>query len=262
MRSLGLCLLLSFSLFTLAPDANAMTQSFGFVGPIQGEDGFVADVDLMFDFDPTCTTGCTLGIMVTYNDVGGIPDQGKAFSTVVFSVSGGSITFDRSNSQVLAETLVGSDLGSVVIPMVGSAYDVTPQFALDPAVALGPGYGTIALGSVGDILFGLDTLGNADLLPGTPIGELNPPDGWPYTLVDASTTGFKNNGNKFDVLIQTKWTASLAYDGQISGVTNVSPLFGTDGAPLIPEPSAAHLFPIGLLVAGVAYRRRRSRAAA
>ena len=260
MRLLGRLLLLTWMILPLAQDARAMTQSFGFMAPIQGEGGFVADVDLVFDFDPTCASGCTLGIMVTYNDVGGIPDQGKAFSTVLFSVDG-SASFDRSGSQVLAETLVGSDAGSVVLPMVGGAYDVSPHFALDPAVVLGPGYGTIALGSVGDILFGLDTLGTSDLLPGTPSLELNPPDGWPYTLVDASTTGFKNNGNKADVLIQTKWSASLAYDGQIRGVENVAPLFGTDGAPLIPEPSALHLFPIGLLVAGIAYRARRPRTA-
>ncbi|MBW2316542.1 MAG: hypothetical protein JRH10_20455 [Deltaproteobacteria bacterium] len=262
MRSLGLLLLLSLSFFPLAQDAGAVTQSFGFVAPIAGEGGFVADVDLVFDFDETCTTGCTLGIMATYNDVGGIPDQGKAFSTVLFSVvSRGSITFDRSASQVLAETLVGTDVGSVTLPMVGSAYDVSPHFAFDPAVVLGPGYGTIALGSVGDILFGVDTLGNGDLLPGTPSGEDNPPDGWPYTLVDASSTGF-NKGNKFDVVIQTTWTASLAYEGQLSGVTNVAPLFGTDGAPVIPEPSAMHLFPIGLLVAAAARHGQRRRTVA
>jgi hypothetical protein len=272
----------------LALPAGATSLSLHLTGVAVPEDpGILADVTLAFDFDPICTTGCTLRIGLTYNDVngsGGLHSSAQALTGVVWDAAG-TLVVSRSGSSLIAPALVGShgaearsDLPDLTRDGV-SGDDVTGHWAFrddfDSALAddvspvFGP-LGRFVLSSVGDpSAFGETTsaVGRDDRLPGVIAdAEGNPPDGIPFGIVDPDTTDVE--GNKDRVLAQGSTTAFLAYDGTLESVGNVVALFGTDGVAfhsngtLVPEPGTAGFVALGLL--GLATRarvRRRSRLA-
>jgi hypothetical protein len=145
--------------------------------------------------------------------------------------------------------------------------DFDPAYDGDVPSVFGP-LGRFVLASVGNLTaFGATTspVGRHDLLPGVISSvEANPPDGIPFGIVDPDTVDLV--GNRDRVLAQGSVTAFLAYDGSLTGISNVSALFGTDGVAfdgngmLVPEPGTAWLVAMGLL--GLATRagvRRGSR---
>ena len=75
---------------------------------------------------------------------------------------------------------------------------------------------------------------------------------------DLTADGFPTNGP----LVQNQMVFSLDITGEtltMNDITNVAVLFGTDGAPLIPEPGSVTLFTTGMLVVGSLIRRERRR---
>jgi hypothetical protein len=264
----------------LALPAGATSLSLHLTGVAVPEDpGILADVTLAFDFDPTCTTGCTLRIGLTYNDVngsGGLHSSAQALTGVVWDAAG-TLVVSRSGSSLIAPALVGShgaearsDLPDLTRDGV-SGDDVTGHWAFrddfDSALAddvspvFGP-LGRFVLSSVGNLsAFGETTsaVGRHDRLPGVIAdAERNPPDGIPFGIVDPDTTDVA--GNKDRVLAQGSTTAFLAYDGTLESIGNVVALFGTDGVAfrsngtLVPEPGTAGFVALGLL--GLATRAR------
>jgi hypothetical protein len=260
-----LILTLVFAAAVLCPGAAlAYSQTFDFSGsPIVGEDeNFTPDVSIQFTYDTACSGSCSLEIMMTYNDSGGLSTIGETLAGVHFDVMG-SLVF-AGTGVVMAEDYVGSGAAEALSDL---GLNVTGHYALGQANVFGvDGY---AFGSVGDINFGEATLGAANLLPGTISGvEPNPPNGTDFSIVDPNAIpnsgGFQAPVNpnpsehQLGVWIQNSITASLNYDGSLgeNAIVDVTPYFGTDGAP-IPEPSSALLYAAGLLVVGRATRRRR-----
>lgn len=76
----------------------------------------------------------------------------------------------------------------------------------------------------------------------------------------ATCSTFANGANK-GPLVQNQmvltWEVDTTFD--VNQIGNVQPLYGTDGAPLIPEPTSVLLFAVGLFVTGRAVSRARRR---
>ena len=130
---------------------------------------------------------------------------------------------------------------------------------LNPAIVVA-GKGTHALSSVGDLFNGLATMGVIQLFPGTTSTvEPVPPDGSRFGIIDADSS---SGGGGWPVgslaYVQDEIVATLLYEGTLTGLENVEPLYGTDGNPLVPEPSTALLLGAGLLGLAVFGRRRKA----
>lgn len=257
----------------IAGPAQAVSQSFGFSGFTLPDDdtGFEPDVTLTFGFDPSCTTGCTLRIDLSYNESGNMNAAQQALAGVTFDPNG-SITVNPGSSTVLAPTLVGSQAATAISELSNTTIDsvsgeiVSGHWAfrddlengLDPSVPVAfDGLGNYALSSVGDISFGgvkVDVMGMEYLLTGTTSSvEPSPPNGIPFAIVDPNTTNLA--GTADTTLAQSLTVAFLNYDGSLESIGNVRPHFGTDG--VVPEPATAALFGLGLF--GLAALGRRPR---
>jgi len=268
------------SALALAGPAAATSLSFHIAGVAVPEDpGILANVVLAFDFDPTCSSGCTLRVDLTYQDVNGdrgLHSAAQALTGVAWDAAG-SLDVSRAGSVLIAPLLVGSHApaASAHLPDLtldgvsgdavtghwafrddfDSALDADVPSAFDPL-------GRFVLASVRNLTaFGTTSraLGRHDLFPGVIARtERNPPDGIPFGIVDPDTLDLV--GRRDRVLAQGSTTAFLAYDGSLTGISNVSALFGTDGVAfdrngvLVPEPGTAGLVAMGLL--GLATRAR------
>ena len=116
--------------------------------------------------------------------------------------------------------------------------------------ALGP-LGSFGIGAVGDINFGLDTFGTPDRFD-TSTNLFGPasPDGIDASIVGPNVNfladGFPTQGP----LVQNQMVFIFDISGGTllaSDITNVQPLFGTDGATLVPEPTTIVLLGLGLI---------------
>ena len=255
------------ALVAIALPLSALADTAGgnFTGTV---DGFDYDIDAMFSWDESCSSDCELQIMLTYNssDPSPLNSIGQTLAGVTWDTAG-SASFDRSLSQVLAESFVGAGSAQATSDLsTADGLDVSGHYAYKGDLNV-DGLGMHILSSVGDVNFGEDSVGTADLLPGFISSvENNPPNGTEFTIVtDATCTAGTCNGlnggfqDGLDrVWIQNSIKASLAYDGGIEGISNIVPIFGTDGkfeGP-IPEPTAALLYGVGLVVFGAARRLR------
>lgn len=270
----------------LGSPAGATTMlSFNFSGQINGEDpGFTADVTIDFEFDETCmTSSCVLEVTLTYNSSGGLSAIGQTFSGVVFDAEDqNAANFDLDvtlgNSTVSAESLVGagsddalSDFGNPP----NSNVDVSGHWGFVSGYSSSnpPPFGSNVLSSVGDVAPDTDVLGNGDLFAGTISGvEPNPPDGTSFSIVDPDTActgppgsptcgsltgGFQDSENR--VWIQSSAVAMLEYDGtthKLTDILNVTPIFGTEGNHMVPEPGVVALVVLGLAGLGAIGSRR------
>jgi hypothetical protein len=260
---------LALSLASGSP-AHAVPLIFNFASPIPGE-SVTPDTTLTFEFDEMCTMDCELTVTLSYNDSGGLTAIGQTLSGVVFDAVG-MITFQiNTEHSVIAEMLVGAGSAQALTDFGGVAnsdVDVSGHWAFGTVTV--PDGGNYALSSVGDIFNGADTLGNADLLTGTIATnvEANPPDGTSFSIVDPNTCqpgtcdglsgGFQDGQGR--AWIQSSVTATLVYDGELLGIDNATPIFGTTGTPPIPEPSSYIVFALGTIVAGSAAAASRRRA--
>ena len=228
-------------------------------------DGFEVDVTAEFSWDSSCTSNCELEIAMTYNDVSGLNSIGQTFSGITWDQDG-SAMIDKDLSQVLAESFVGAGSAQATADLTtADGLDVSGHYAYKGDLNV-DGLGLHILSSVGDVNFGEDTVGTADLLPGFISSvENNPPNGTQFSIVDDSTcsagTCDGQNGGFQDRLgrawIQNSVTALMYYEGELEDINNIVAIFGTDGVTgPIPEPSAALLYGVGLVVFGAARRYR------
>ena len=262
----------------LAGNASATTVTFNF-GPqpiLLGDNpGFLVNATAIFDFDPVCIgtdpSFCGLQITLRYNPTvpangAGLPSQGEVLTGLLFEPSGSADFRDGPpgppipfGGVVGAKTLVGNgnliaagELGTVTIGSAVNYIDVSGHWGLNPNVDAPPGFGSHLLGSVGDILIALNmtsnTLGSMHLFPGvTSSVEPSPPDGSQFGILDLNSIpngGFPAGNLAY---VQDEIVANIFYTGTLTGVNLVDGVFGTEGNPLVPEPSTATLVGFGLL---------------
>jgi hypothetical protein len=272
----SLIFLLTLSSLIISGVASATTASFNFSGFTVPDDdsGIEPDVSATFTWNDACTVGCTLELGLQYNDVGGLVSPAHILAGVTWDVVG-AMNVDPSISIVLAPTLVGGSAATAISDLPGpttigsvTGAEVTGHWAYrddlvngsDPTVPVEwDSLGDFVLSSVGDIQFAgiqSDQTGFDHLLPGVISSvELNPTNGQPFAIVDPNTTSVSGvQGNI--VFAQGSITAFLRYDGQLSDIDNVTPLFSTNGVAIIPEPSTALLLGMGLAGLGAVRRRR------
>ncbi len=143
--------------------------------------------------------------------------------------------------------------------------DLSGEWGFKDDVSAGT-LGSFGISSVGDILLGADSFGPGDRFDTTmnlfppPSGSLNGSDASIVgpNITDFSVDGFASQGP----FVQNEMVFRLLISGEpltMDDITNVQVLFGSDGAPLapVPEPTAALLFGIGVVLMGERVRRQR-----
>jgi hypothetical protein len=262
----------------LAGSASALTVSESFNNVLLPDDdsGLAPDVTASFTFDPLCDGDldvCTVDIQLTYNALrdtnnGGVDTASSSYahvlSGVIWGVVGSNFSVVTASSTVTAEQLVGGGVdGGAGFPTSGTT-DISGHYGFRDDLAI-TDLGSYILSSVGDVTAGgttnIDVVGVDNLLPGAFYSgaESNPPNGNPFATLNDATSAFLNQyGDDSDgVWNQNTLSASLRYTGTLSEVTDISPLFGTDG--VVPEPSTALLLGAGLTCLGIRARRRNKR---
>jgi hypothetical protein len=234
-----------------------------------------------FEFDETCvgTVGneCGLLLGLRYDASGPLPSQGEVLTGVLFEPLGsadfrdgppGNVPFGGS---VGGESLVGNgnviaggELGGVTIS--GANYfDLSSHWGLNPAMVVPGAFGSHYFASVGDALAGLNltssTLSSGQLFGNSPSSlEPLPPNGSLFGIAALNQTvggsGFPSGNLAY---AQDEVVANILYVGTLTGVDLVRPTFGTEGNPVVPEPSTAVLLGGGLLVLLRVARRARRR---
>jgi hypothetical protein len=276
--------LLGLAVFGWPTSGSATTMlSFTYSGEIIGGEnpGFIANATVVFEFDETCvgTVGneCGLQLTLRYDASGPLPSQGEVLTGVLFEPLGsadfrdgppGNVPFGGvvggENLVGNGNVIAGGELGGVIIS--GTNYfDVSSHWGLNPAMAVPSAYGSHYFASVGDVLAGMNvttsTLGSAQLFGNSPSSlEPLPPNGSFFGIVALNQTvggsGFPMGNIAY---VQDEVVANILYLGTLDGIDLVRPTFGTEGNPVVPEPSTALLLGGGLLVLMGAARRARAR---
>jgi hypothetical protein len=248
-------------------------------------DSFTVTTDVTWSFDDQCLSNCTLHFTLTNSTVGQLQTIGQTLSGITFEPDS-AITIDRTQSTVMVDAtlpdpgdiLVGS--GSAVATgelLSGTMIDITRHWGFDlliePVMETGGSgmLGSYVVSSVGDVVNGGPNeglIGTGDLFTSGILSsvEPSPPNGTPFSIVNNATCsagtcgtlgeGFQDSHNRTWVQ-DTVWI-SLNYDGQLTSLSKVEPIFGTDGLPnfVVPGPGVTSLFLLGAL--GLfGYGRRR-----
>jgi hypothetical protein len=233
------------------------------------DSGIAPHVTATFSWDDVCVANCTLRIDMDYLDSNGgqgLKSNAQGYAGVTWDMLGGAALGDQTNADVISPTLVGGqsataiiDLNDITIDGVSGEETTAHWGVRTDLTSILPLAGTNILSSVGDVTLGplttIDFMGVDSLLTGgeTSSVESNPPDGIPFSIVDPFTTMLAGEAGDV-VLAQSTTTAFLIYDGSLTGIDNVQPLFGTDGV-MVPEPGTGLLIAIALV--GVLVRRAR-----
>jgi hypothetical protein len=229
--------------------------TFSWSGQIQGEDpNFTATGTATFYYDGAGTL--TLTMTNTTSDLTTSP--GEVLTGLTWDDPQG-FTYDPI-SAVLGSTsmLVGMDAGSYP-----GLTDLSGEWGFIDDLN-DPMLGSFAVGSMGDVNFH-EGFGPNDRFDTTsnpfppPSGSLNGISGGIVNDNFCDTCATFMNGNDKGPLVQDtmvlSWNVDPDFD--VEQITNVVPLFGTDGAPLIPEPTSVLLFAVGMLFTAQAVNRRR-----
>jgi hypothetical protein len=176
------------------------------------------------------------------------------------------VYWDITTASVLtAETAMIGDDSALVGFGLTLDEDLSGEWGFKDDVSAGT-LGSFGISSVGDILLGADSFGPDDrfntdmnLFPPSS-GSLNGSDASIVgpNITDFSVDGFASQGP----FVQNEMVFLLSISGDpltMDQIENVQVLFGSDGAPLVPvpEPTAALLFGIGVVLMGERVRRQR-----
>jgi len=257
------CSLLLGLALVLASYVPARAVQFEWSGlPIVGEDpSFIPTGNAQFDI----ISGTTLRLTLT-NTSPLILSIGQALSGLTWDIT-------PLVSLTPVSALIAS--GSLLVG-VGSTSDtdLSGEWAFQDDILAGGGLGSFGIGAMGDINFGADSFGPGDRfndtaslnLFGPPSGSLNGIGGAIVgPSVDLFSDGFTSQGPLVQGFDGTNTTpGQMVFNWGITGafpladITNVQPLFGTDGAPAVPEPSTILLLGSGLAVLGFLRWRRKA----
>jgi hypothetical protein len=178
------------------------------------------------------------------------------------------LTWDISNGVTL--TAVSAVVGgsSILLNPPFVATDLSGEWAFRDDISAGSSpsgpLGTYGIGAIGDINFGVDTFGSKDCFATDPsnndkcdsvFGKVGPGG------IDAAIVGpnFSPNGGFGGPVVQNEMVFTFNItNGTLTQdeITNVQALFGTDGAPAIPEPATLLLLGSGLLGMGLLGRKK------
>jgi hypothetical protein len=267
-------LILIFVLSSYAPLSATMFHWSG--SPIAGETGkeyptFFPEVSAEFkihDFTSTMTLTLTyIGaseIMASIN---------QTLTGFLWDITDPDVRLTALLAKVADSSSLVNDIDNVI---PGSTYldtgDLSGQWAFRDDIsagfsALGP-LGAFGVGTMGSINFNADVFGSHHVIDsgktevnpaigGVDFGIIHPDS---VGAIEFSKGGFQQQGP----MVQNAmvFTFGIIHDsgGTLTEdeIANVQPLFGSEGAPLVPEPSTFALFGIGILgVIAYGWRRRR-----
>ena len=212
---------------------------------------------------------------ITADPLTGIPAQWSTLSGLIWDIDGAAISGVAQSALINSgSALVGVNSGDATSQL---GNNLAGEWAYKENIDAGDAplgtLGAFGLGAVGDINGGdMDTFGVKDIIDQAAALAFygNAPNGSAFTLVpdgylwpcsDPNCTanlfsgGFQNHGP----YVQNSMVFVIDYDRALTlaEISNVQPIFGTEGAPLVPEPSSLVLFAAGSAVVAFAVRRRR-----
>ncbi len=225
--------------------------------PITGEAGveyptFFPEGKAVFDI----TSPGTLTLNLTYTGSSEMMlSINEALTALTWDLEGfgGSLTAD-SAWVASGSSLVGANL-LTWDALAGDPNDLSGQWAYKDNIVAAD-LGSYGVGTMGDILFGTDTFGNFDIIDPSKTWITPAPGGADFAIVgsdiDLTHDGYASQGP----MVQSSMVFTFNFTGDLSEsmITNVNPLFGTEGAP-VPEPGTLSLMGIGLV--GLAFWRNR-----
>lgn len=267
----SMCLLTTLVVHTSVPATVIFSWS---NAPIKGQrDDFDPSGWASFEVNTgsSGSSGLQLVVTLTYTTSQEIVTIGEVLTGVAFDINNNGVSLTKVSAVMQSSVLIGHE-ANLYNPQ---PTDLSCEWAYIGYIdagssALGP-LGEHIIGTMGDINFAVATFGKHDRFDTStnlfgPDGVNGVEAGIVGSKVDLTKNGLKNNGP----LVQGNpgGGGQMVFTFDVSGnnlqesdIGNVQPLFGTDGAPLAPEPGTLLLVGSGLVgLAGYAklrFRRKR-----